>query len=74
MNTAPKTSLRLITSALALVLAVAGLLIATQPVLAGPPDMTDTVADRAAQIQSELAAALAEIEASMTLVERGTGA
>ncbi len=50
-------------------LVVAGLLIAAPPVLAGPPDVTDTAANRDAQIQSELAAALAEIEAPMTLVE-----
>ena len=47
-------------------LAVAGLLIAASPVLAGPPDVT---AARSAQTQSELAAALAEIEAPMTLAE-----
>ena len=50
-------------------LVVAGLLIAAAPVLAGPPDVTDTATHRSAQIQSELAAALAEIEASKTLVK-----
>ena len=50
-------------------LVVAGLLIAGPPVLAGPPDVTDTATHRNAQTQSELAAALAEIEVPMTVVE-----
>lgn len=50
-------------------LAVAGLLFAASPVLAGPPDVTDTTAHGYAQVQSELAAALAEFEAPMTVAE-----